>query len=176
MTGLDIILLLVMLTIGFICLIKGIVKTVLFVVSLIAATLCSMLFYKPVSGILDSMINNNLVSTILAYIGIYIAVMIAFNLLAKGFKAVLKFAHLGWVDRAGGLIFGCLIGVFLNSILLILLTVLSPKNNSVIEDSIIAPHMLKIAKTTISILPSNLKDTFNDKVKEIAVDRIRKSF
>ncbi|MFC1726173.1 CvpA family protein [candidate division KSB1 bacterium] len=176
MSGLDIILLLVMITIGLICLIKGIIKTVFFIISLVAASLCSMIFYKPVSGIIDNLINNNLVSTILAYIGIYIIVMILFNLLAKGFKAILKFAHLGWMDRAGGLIFGCLIGVFLNSILIILLTILSPKKNNAIEESIFAPYMLKIAKTTISILPPNLKDTFNEKVKEIAVDRIKNAF
>ena len=176
MNGLDVILLLVMLIIGTICLMKGLIKTVFFFVSMVAASLCSILFYRPVGDLIDKFINNNIISVVLAYILIFLAVSIGCNILAKGLKKVLKIAHLGWADMIGGLLIGLIIGVFLNSVLIILLTVFSSKQNQVINESMLAPHILKISQKTISLLPSDLKETFQKKVKEITIKRLSESF
>lgn len=176
MNGLDIILLLVLLIIGMICLMKGLIKTIFFFISMIAASICSILFYRPVGDIINKFINNNMISVVLAYILIFLAVSIACHLFAKGLKKVLKIAHLGWADRAGGLLIGLIIGIFLNSVLIILLTVFSTQQNQIIHESMLAPHILQISQKTIAILPSDLKETFQKKVKEITIKKLSESF
>jgi len=164
MNSLDIILLIVIFLLGMLGLVKGIIKTVFFLVSTIGGSLCGLIFYKPVAGLLGRYVQSDLIANILAYLGIFILVLVILNFIGSSLKKLLKKIKLGWLDRASGFALGALIGVFINSILIILLTLLAPQQSTTIDKSKLASTMLKISKKTIAVFPAELRNVFFNKV------------
>jgi membrane protein required for colicin V production len=150
MNWLDVILLILLGLSTFNGLRRGLVKTVFSIIGVIVGIILASRFYDTVSswfGFGDSAIFN-----IFAFILIVIIAMAAAAFLAKLVKTAVSAILLGWADRAGGAIFGLVVGALLLGALLSLLVRLFEP--AVIADSAVASFLAGKFPFLIALLPS----------------------
>ncbi len=117
MHWLDIILLIGLVIPTFIGLKQGLIKAVLSLVGLIVGVILAGNFYEHLAGILG-FISNPDVANVVAYVLILVVVLVIAAVAAKLLKTFIKVVMLGWVNTAGGGIFGFVMGmIFLGAIL-----------------------------------------------------------
>lgn len=107
---------------------RGLVEELLKIIGLFVAILMAMEFVHPVAGLLANWLkttpeNLNIPSFIL----IVVLVMIGFRIAAALIKRMMRFVMLGWLDRAGGAIFGGIKALIILSLVLWVLLLL-PRN------------------------------------------------
>lgn len=114
MNYLDIVLI-VALVIGFaIGYFKGLVSQISFGAGVVIGLLQAVLFYAPVSErIQDATDWENVICSIIAFIGIILAVIVIFKIAGWLISALLKAIHLGILDRILGALFSTVIAMLL---------------------------------------------------------------
>ena len=117
MNWLDIVILVAIAIPTFIGLRIGIVKAVLSLAGLIVGIILAGRYYVPLSEQLSFIPDQN-VAKIAAFAIILIGVMLIASLLASSLRWVASVVMLGWVNRAGGAIFGLVLGAIFCSALL----------------------------------------------------------
>ena len=117
MHWLDILLLVALVIPTFFGLKQGLIKAVLSLVGLIVGVILAGSFYKQLAGILG-FIDNPDIANVVAYVLILVVVLVIAAVAAKLLKTFIKVVMLGWVNTAGGAVFGFFIGmIFLGAIL-----------------------------------------------------------
>ena len=117
MHWLDIVIVLVVVIPVFIGLRQGIIKAALSLVGLIVGIMLASNFYEPLAKVLGFIPNQD-IANIVAFILILAVAMVIATLLAHLLKFLASVTMLGWIDHAGGAIFGFLIGAIFCSALL----------------------------------------------------------
>ncbi len=117
MNGLDIAIIVVMAVAAFMGLRIGIIKAVLSLAGLIIGVLLAGSYYTSFSGQLTFISQAN-VAKVVAFAIILIGVMVIAGVLAWFLKRVASIMMLGWVNRAGGAVFGLVLGAIFCSALL----------------------------------------------------------
>jgi membrane protein required for colicin V production len=161
MHWLDIILLIALVIPTFIGLKQGLIKAVLSLVGLIVGVILAGAFYEQLARVFG-FIDNPDIANVVAYILILVVVLILAAVAAKLLKAFIKIVMLGWVNSAGGAIFGFLIGaIFMGAILATLVKFFGPE---MLSKSFIVKFLLDIFPLVLGLLPSEfdvVRDFFN---------------
>jgi len=153
--------------------VKGFVEEFFSWAALVLALLAAVFFHPAGAVFIRKSIMENVryVPEILAFIGIFLIVMMFIKLLERVLKDVIKGANLGGVNKLFGLIFGLLEGFALVALILFVLRVQPVFDyQKIIGDSIFAqillPHIHKIPLdrgkdviTTTLIFPPELRFT-----------------
>ena len=102
---------------------KGLVREVCALVGLVAGAWAAFKYYPFLAEAIRPLIRlPHIASVAISFVLIFVVLGLLFYLLGHLLTAVLKIMLLGGVNRIGGIIFGCLEGAFLLSILLALAT------------------------------------------------------
>jgi len=97
----------------------GLVEEAFKLVGLIVAIILAIKFMTPGAVLLGDIFNANADKLgFVSFLVIFVLTMLAFRLVAKILKNILKFAMLGWLDRLGGGAFGAAKGALLISALI----------------------------------------------------------
>ena len=119
MNGLDIVIIVVMAIAALLGLRIGIIKAVLSLAGLIVGVILAGSYYASFSGQLTFISQAN-VAKVVAFAIILIGVMVIAGVLAWFLKRVASIMMLGWVNRAGGAVFGLVLGaIFCGALLAI---------------------------------------------------------
>jgi membrane protein required for colicin V production len=133
-------------------LIAGLIKTVFSLAGLIVGVVLAGRFYIPLSGYLG-FIPSESGSHIVAFIIIFLAVMIIATLLGFLLTKLISAVLLGWLNRLGGAILGFLLGaIFIASFLIVIAKYLGAEG--VISESALAPVLLDRIPLILAFLPS----------------------
>ena len=97
---------------------------------------------------------------------IFCGVFIGISILGILIKYILNAASLGWIDRISGAGFGCIKGVLIVSILLMVLTTFLPKNAPVIQHSLLSPHVMMVSERMAKVVPQDMREQFLIKIEE----------
>ncbi len=117
MHWLDIILLIALVIPTFIGLRQGLIKAVLSLVGLVVGVILAGNFYEQFASVFGFIDNPN-IANVVAYVIILVVVLVIAAVAAKLLKTFIKVVMLGWVNTAGGAIFGLLLGmIFLGAIM-----------------------------------------------------------
>jgi membrane protein required for colicin V production len=155
MHWLDIVILVVIAISAFMGLRIGLIKAVLSLVGVIVGVILAGLFYVPLSEQL-SFIPHAGAAKIVAFIIILVAVMVIASILASLLKWAVSIVMLGWVNRAGGAIFGLVLGaIFCGALLATCAKFLGIE--AIISDSRLAAVLLHYFPIVLTLLP----DEFN---------------
>ena len=101
---------------------KGLIIEAASLLALLLGVVCALLFSAALGHLLATYFKDSpLPPAGVIFIGIFIAVIIAVNLLAKGITKILKMAALGFVNRVFGALFGGLKFALALSVLLLLI-------------------------------------------------------
>ena len=104
---------------------------------------------------------------ILSFFIIFCLVFLTISILGVIIKYLLSISFLGWVDRICGAGFGLIKGVLIAAILLVALTAFLPKGPPVVKKSFLAPHVVLISEAMSKVVPKQMKQQFNIKLKEL---------
>jgi len=150
---------------------RGLVEELLKIIGLFVAVLVALEYVHSVADLLANRFNTapeNL--TILSFILIVVLVMICFRVAAALLKRVMRFAMLGWLDRAGGAIFGGVKALIILSLLLWALLLL-PRNrylDDLEQNTITYSYVLGVAPilydTALHLFPGT--EQFVDRFKQ----------
>jgi len=146
---------------------RGLVKEVSSIVGVLGGFLAAYSFYGIISGYLSGVVSSSTYRNLLAFLIIFCAVVVLVNVLAIIIKYLLKIVFLGWVDRLGGVVFGCIKGVLIVSVLFLALTAFLPKGTPLIKDSFMAPYVSMISEKLATVVSSDIKREFAAKLDEL---------
>ncbi len=151
MNWLDIVILVALVVPAFIGLKQGIIKAALSLAGVIVGAILASNFHEQLGGVM-TFISNPDVANIAGYIIILVVVMIIANVLAVVLKFTAKAVMLGWIDRAGGVVFGFLMGaLFMGAILA---AVVKFFGEGLVTDSFLAGMLLDKVPLVLALLPS----------------------
>ena len=103
---------------------------------------------------------------VLTFLGVFLAVVIIVNLLARLIREFFKLAALGWLDRIAGIILFVVIYLFIFSILLFYAVKISVFSEEVTSASRVYPYISPIAPSMVDFL-GNLLPFFKDMFHEL---------
>jgi len=140
MVWLDIMIFAVLVIAAIYGIIKGLIRSVFGIIALIAGIWIASSTFRQFATHLP--FNNPTLSNILSFIFIFFIVAIVITIIGFILRKVIRFVSLGWIDRIFGLIFGFIIGVFINWVICILILSFAPNGEDVIANSRFAPGIL----------------------------------
>lgn len=92
---------------------------------------------------------------IVAYVLIFLAVMIAVGIIARILRKVLEFSFVSWVDKVAGALTGAFKGLVICSALLILVQAFLP-DAAFIRDSRVIPYLTAVMEQVKNYLPPDI--------------------
>lgn len=167
MTVIDVVMFVI---VGF-CLIRGIfrglIKEVSSIVGVLAGYYAAYTYYGYPAQLLSKWLSNPGYINILSFFIIFCLVFLTISILGVIIKYLLSISSLGWADRICGALFGLLKGVLITAVVLVALTAFLPKGAPVVKKSLLAPHVALISETMVKVVPKQMKQEFNVKLKEV---------
>jgi membrane protein required for colicin V production len=139
--------------------IKGFVREVFGLITLLIATLVAAWFYRPASGLFKDVVRTENLALFLGFSLIFLAILIV------GFVGIwlttrfMKFAKLQWADRLLGAAFGFIRGWVLGAVLLLGLTAFEVQTERV-KNSELSPYYLRGSRVIAVLTPYELKAKF----------------
>lgn len=159
---------LIIVIVGF-CLVRGIfrglIKELSSIMGVLGGFYGAYTYYPEVAKLLSRWISNEGYRNILSFMIIFLGVFLIIAILGIVIKYLMKIAFLGWVDRICGAGFGFIKGVLIVSVLVMVFTTFLPKKASIVKDSLLAPHVMVISENLAKIVPEDMKQLFQDKIK-----------
>lgn len=125
---------------------RGFMKEMTSLITWILALILSVEFYKPLSNTFESLINTASTRMTLAFIAIFVAILVIGTLSASLLTKLIKMTGLSLPNRIAGMLFG-----FIKGLLIIILLVILAKFTALPEDgwwkkSVFIPHAEKVAE------------------------------
>ena len=155
MNWLDIVIIVVIAVSAFMGLRVGLIKAVLSLVGVIVGVILAGRFYVPLSEQL-TFIPHEGAAKIVAFVIILVGIMIIASILAWLLKVAASLVMLGWVNRAGGAVFGFVLGaIFCGALLATWAKFVGAE--AVIGESGLAAVLLHYFPIVLALLP----DEFN---------------
>ncbi len=151
MNWLDIIIIVVVAIATLLGLRIGIIKSVLSLVGLIVGVILAGRYYVPLSEQLAFIPQAN-AAKVVAFAIILIGIMVVASVLAWLLKWIASIMMLGWVNRAGGAIFGLVLGAILCSALLAIFTKFLGVEEAITESGL-ATILLTRFPIVLALLP-----------------------
>jgi membrane protein required for colicin V production len=131
----------------------GLVQEVFTFGGLIAGIILAGQLYRPVAGAFAGPSASNL-NFAVAFLAILMAVWLAAGIGAQFMRAAVRTLRLGWLDRAGGILFGVLKGiVWIFIIVIVLRRFPFYDTDSLLRESSIADWAYRNAQIILALLP-----------------------
>lgn len=131
---------------------RGMVRELAGLVGIILGILCAGRFYPVLAPYVKTFINDPLWVTVLSYVGILAAVMIAVSLAALLVRKFMSLTFTAWIDHVLGAVLGAALGLLLCSLALVLLERLVPDSHF-LRSSMLAGHIEQLTAIVRSHLP-----------------------
>ena len=148
-------------------LIRGFVREVFSLLSLIFGFLAASYGYEIPAQWLKTWGTNEMLAKIIGFIVLLILVAFAISWAGKGFSRLVQKMDLSWADHAGGAAFGFLKAMLLIAILLLALTAFLPPQSPILSGSKVSPAALAVARILIFFVPQNLQDLYLEKEENL---------
>ena len=165
-TFLDFLFAVIILVSTFFALMKGLVREIISLVSLIAGFVLAVLYYRIPASWVAEYSRTESVADLLGFLIIFTGIILIGAIAAFLVNRFVKAASLKWIDRLLGAIFGLLRGWAISSILVVAL-IAFPVRENLIARSFLAPFLLAGARTAVYMVPQSLKDKFNEQYKKV---------
>jgi len=167
MNGIDIVIVVCSLGLLVWGLIKGLTRMVMTIIAMFVGLIFATRSYDIIGGWLMSIVENRSLAMMIGFIIAFMATMVVFTLLANLIKKTLDSVHLGCLDHLLGGALGFVAGVLLSSVIIITLALFSPRRESFLKSSILAPHVIEFSSFMISLVPTDLREDFLKKYYDL---------
>jgi len=140
---------------------KGFVRELLGMLSLVAAFFVSVSFYRVASEPFKEVVKTENIALFLGFASIFLGTLIVGALVIWAVQKLVKFAKVQWFDRLLGAAFGFIRGWILGSVVFLVLTSFDLQSER-IRGSQLAPYYLPGARIIALATPHDLKTRFMD--------------
>ncbi len=155
---------------------RGLIKEVSSIVGLAAGFYVAYSYHGAVSPLFSKWITEPAYLKITSFILLFCSVFFIIALIGILIRFVVKLVLLGVVDRIFGGVFGALKATLAVSFAYILLITFLPAGGaSVVSASKLAPQINILAKGVISVVPKDVRNSYNKKLSELKRDWSRKT-
>ena len=138
---------------------KGFIRELLWVATVLLAIILAGLFYHPSGRMFKDVVKTENLALFFAFSMIFLGTLIAGALVIWLITRFMKFAKIEWFDRVLGGVFGFIRGWLLVAVLLLGLTAFDVQMEG-IKNSGLAPYFLPGARVIAVITPYDLKARF----------------
>jgi membrane protein required for colicin V production len=142
-------------------LIKGFVRIMAMLVTLVAGGLVAARCYAPVAGVVAQIITNPTLQRYVAMGIVFLGFAIVVGLLARWITHWVVAVELGWLNRLAGLVGGAALGFATGALLISILTVWLPQDDTLFEASRLYPRWLALLRQAQAVLPPDLVARFD---------------
>ena len=140
---------------------KGFVRELLGMLSLVAAFFVSVWFYRVASEPFKEVVKTENIALFLGFASVFLGTLLVGALVIWAVQKLIKFAKIQWFDRLLGAAFGFIRGWILGSIVFLALTSFDLQSERV-RSSQLAPYYLPGARIIALATPHDLKTRFMD--------------
>lgn len=154
-----------------ICLIRGffrgLVKEVASVVGIVGGLYAAYTYYPLLAKSLSKWIPNPSHHNLVGFFILFGAVAIIIGILGEIIKHLLRITSMGWIDRTCGAGIGMVKGVFLVTIVFLIVGAFLPPGNGVMRQSRLSPYMNQLSGIMARFIPQELQPANVKKVNGI---------
>ena len=145
---------------------RGLIKEMSSIIGVFAGYYAAYTYYIEFAKFLSKHIFKTQYLNAISFMILFCGIFLAISLLGILIKKFLKIPFLGLIDRICGAGFGFIKGIIIVSIVLIIITIFLPDNKS-IKESLLSPQVSMISEKMIKVVPKDLKQEFDSKIKKI---------
>jgi len=146
---------------------RGLVRILIGIAALIAAFILAARFHRPLSEQLVAIEIGEEPLRLLAYLMIFLGVMIAGGVAAYLVRRLLKVAMLSWADRLAGAALGLVAAMLLAALIVLPVVAYSPYSDRVLAGSLLAPYVTVVADLANQLAPEELSRAYRQGVEDL---------
>ena len=146
---------------------KGLVRILFGLAALVAAFALAARYHEGLADRLTGMEVSIEALRLIAYLLIFIGVMLAGGLAAFLARKMMKAAMLGWADRLGGAALGFAVAMLAAALVILPVVAYSPYGERVLAHSVLAPYITVVAELASSLVPEDLSSRYKQKVEDL---------
>lgn len=155
---------------------RGALRMLTSVLSLIVAAYVASIKYEWVAGwVRHQFAANPTMSAVIGYAVIFVAVFAVIEIAGRMAIRAAEIAHLNWLDRLGGLIFGAAIAAALTGIAVMLMTAVMPADARLLSQSQLARRTVAYNQTLLKYVPKEVKTAYEAKTAALLHDWIKQA-
>ncbi|MCK5310682.1 MAG: CvpA family protein [Desulfobacteraceae bacterium] len=153
------------------CLIRGVFRGILgelaSIVGVVAGFYGAYTYYKEFTPLLEKYLANEALINIIIFFILFSLIFAFVAVIAVCLEKLLRVAFLGWIDKTFGAVFGAAKGVLIAAVIYIILTTFLPKNNTLISQSVLSPHVARVASVMTLFISNNMSKGFMEKIENM---------
>jgi len=146
---------------------RGLIKELASIVGVLSGFYAAYTYYQEVARLMSDWISNTAYLNIVSFLMIFCFIFIVISIMGILIKYLLNIVFLGWVDRLFGAVFGMVKALLIAAVLLIMFTSFLPKGGTIIESSILAPHVSMISEKMAKVISKDMKKQFQLNIEEL---------
>jgi len=146
---------------------RGLIKEVASIIGVFSGFYAAYTYYPEIAGMMSDWISNPGYLNIASFLIIFCFIFIVISVMGILIKYLLNIVFLGWVDRLFGAVFGMIKAILIASVLLITFTSFLPRGGSIIENSLLAPHIAMISEKMAKVISKDMKEKFQSNIWEL---------
>lgn len=150
-----------------VCLVAGIFrgpfKELFSILGFYLGTFVAFNYSMKIESFLSIAITNTASLKTLSFLIVFCEIYIIIIILGAIIRYILKIEPSGGPNRFMGAIMGTLKGILIVAIVMIIITVISPKDNILLKRSSFSPRLAVVSETIAEMAPVDIRDEFADK-------------
>ncbi len=146
---------------------RGLVKELASIIGVFSGFYAAYTYYQEAARMMSDWISNTAYLNIISFLLIFCLIFVIVSIMGIIIKYLLNIVFLGWIDRLFGAVFGMMKAVLIASVLFIVFTSFLPKGGSVVEDSVLSPHVMMVSEKMAKVIPKDMKNEFQSNILEL---------
>jgi len=146
---------------------KGLVRILIGVGGLVAAFTVAARYHAGLAERLSGWDINEEALRLVAYLLIFVGVMLAGGLIAFLTGKLIRAAMLGWADRLGGAALGLVAALLAAALVVLPVLAYSPYGEQILARSVLAPYVAAVADLATTLAPSDLGQRYRRKIEDL---------
>jgi len=167
MNGFDVFLLVMACLLVLVGVIKGIVRILIGIAALVAAFALAAYYHQPLAARLGVLDVSEGVLRLIAYVLIFVGVMLAGGLIAYLMRKLVKASMLSWADRTAGAVIGLVAAALVAALMVLPVVAYSPWGSTALGDSILAPYIVGVAEAAATVAPPEMAERYRQGVEDL---------
>jgi len=166
MNGFDIFLLAVGCVLVLVGMVKGLVRILIGIAALVTAFVLAAQFHRPLAERLSFVDLPVAPRSLIAYVLIFLGVMLAGGALAYLLRRALTAALLGGADRLGGAALGLIAATMVAALLVLPLVAYRP-DSALLRGSVLAPYVAVVTDWASPLVPEAMSDAYVQRMEDL---------